>query len=113
MVAGELHATLVGRSEIKAREDCGETSLAGLRADAPSEARGVDGGRARRRPEHRCTASKNTGNTANRNTGDTDNRNTSGAAARTPVHSQQEPRRHDKPGGESPPPGLYARITCR
>lgn len=26
---------------------------------------------------------------------------------------QQEPRRHDKPGGESPPPGLYARITCR
>ena len=59
------------------------------------------------------TASKNTGNTANRNTGDTANRNTGGAAAKTPVHSQQEPRQHDKPGGESPPPGLYARITCR
>ena len=28
-------------------------------------------------------------------------------------HGQQEPRRHDKPGGESPPPGLYARLTCR
>ena len=46
MVTGELHATLVGRSEIKAREDCGETSLAELRADAPSEARGADGERA-------------------------------------------------------------------
>ena len=56
---------------------------------------------------------RNTGDTASKNTGDTANRNTSGAAARTPVHSQQEPRRHDKPGGESPPPGLYARITCR
>ena len=47
----------------------GPQGLAGLRADAPSEARGADGGRARRSPEHRCTA----------------NRNTSGAAARTPV----------------------------
>ena len=72
-------------------------------------------------PRSRCTASKNTGNTANRNTsgaaskntGGPANRNTGGAAARTPVHSQQEPRQHDKPGGESPPPGLYARITCR
>ena len=84
MVAGELHATLVGRSEIKAREDCGETSLAGLRADAPSEAHGADGGRARRRPKHRCTASKNTGDTASKNPG--------GAAARTPVAQPQEHR---------------------
>ena len=69
----------------------GPQGLAGLRADAPSEARGADGGRARRRPKHRCTASKNTGDTANRNT--------SGAAARTPATQPTEHRRHSRNAG--------------
>ena len=58
------------------------------------------------------TASKNTGNTANRNTGDTANRNTSGAASKNPGGAAAT-RVCERPGGESPPPGLYTGLTCR
>ena len=97
----------------------GPQGLAGLRADAPSEARGADGGRARRRPEHRRHSQQKHQRRSSKNTG--------GPANGTPAAQPQEHRRHsqrntgdtaatrvcERPGGESPPPGLYARITCR
>ena len=99
----------------------GPQGLAGLRADAPSKARGVDGERAgptapgtpatqptetpaAQQQEHRGPSQRNTGGAAARTPGPSQ-RNTGGAAAATRVC--------ERPGGESPPPGLYARITCR
>ena len=65
------------------RVPAGSQGLAGLRADAPSEARSADDERA----------------------GEPDGaRNTSDAAAM---------RVCERPGGESPPPGLYTGLTCR
>ena len=99
----------------------GPQGLAGLRADAPSEARGADGGRARRRPEHRRhsqqkhqrRSSKNTGGPANGTPAAQQQEHRRHSQQKHRWRGQQEHRRHDKPGGESPPPGLYARITCR
>ena len=54
--------------------------------------------------EHRGPSQRNTGGAAARTPGPSQ-RNTGGAAAATRVC--------ERPGGESPPPGLYARITCR
>ena len=73
------------------RVPAGSQGLAGLRADAPSEARGADGERAGE-PD----GARNTGGAATRNTSD--------AAAM---------RVCERPGGESPPPGLYTGLTCR
>ena len=67
----------------------GPQGLAGLRADAPSEARGADGERAGG-PD----GARNTGGAVSRNTGD--------AAAM---------RVCERPGGGTPPPGLYTRLT--
>ena len=47
----------------------GPQGLAGLRADAPSEARGADGGRARRRPEHRRHSQQKHQRRSSKNTG--------------------------------------------
>ena len=63
------------------RAPVGPQGLAGLRADAPSEARGADGERAG---------------------GPDGARNTGGAAATWVC---------ERPGGGTPPPGLYARLT--
>ena len=79
------------------KEPAGPRGMAEPRADAQSEARGVDGERAgptapatpgAQPTEHRRRSQRNTG----------------GAAAT---------RVCERPGGESPPPGLYTGFTCR
>ena len=77
----------------------GPRGLARLRADAQSEARGVDGERAG--PAAQPTEHRGAQPTEHRQPSQ---QNTGGAAAR---------RVCERPGGESPPPGLYAGLTCR
>ena len=79
--------------------------LAGLRADVPTGARSADSERA-----GRPNGARNTGDAASKNTGDTANRSTSGAASKN-TGGTAATRVRERPGGGTPPPGLYTRLT--
>ena len=107
------------------RVPAGSQGLAGLRADAPSEARGADGERAGEPDGARNTGgadgeragepdgARNTGGADGERAGEPDGaRNTGGAATRN-TSDAAAMRVCERPGGESPPPGLYTGLTCR
>ena len=90
------------------RVPAGSQGLAGLRADAPSEARGADGERAGE-PD----GARNTGGADGERAGEPDGARNTGGAATKNTSDAAAMRVCERPGGESLPPGLYTGLTCR
>ena len=69
-------------------------------------------GRARRSPQPRWRSQQEHQRRSQQKHQRHSSKNTSGAASKNPGGAAAT-RVCERPGGESPPPGLYARITCR
>ena len=120
MVTRELHAKLVGYSAIQGHKNWGEAGLAGQHAPRATSEEGTGG------PD----GARNTGSTASNNkTGPQalvtqhtplTARHQCGGRRRRPEHRWRNQRNTggaaatrvcERPGGESPPPGLYTSLT--